>query len=142
MTSTDNFLRDGYIAQLTTTENQHLFKRSLGKVPHLIDSLIDCESEDDIWNRVCADKEKEDTVNHQLLLIPIGLLSSIFTDDSKGPIDMNMLFTLCIIILNIIRETDDLKSSAYISRALISFLILPHTSRKRTTHLSPTPDIF
>ena len=37
---------------------------------------------------------------------------------------MNMLFTLCVIILNIMQETDDLKSSAYI-RELISFLILP-----------------
>ena len=62
VTSTDYFLRDGYIAQLATITGQYLFK-SLDKVPK-IDALINCESEKDVWD------DKKDAVNHQLLPIP------------------------------------------------------------------------
>ena len=80
----------------------------IDRVP-AVDTLINCESEQDVWSRICADEAKEDAVNHQLL--PMGLLSSIFADGNKGPIDKEILYTLCVLVLDIVRETEDLKSS-------------------------------
>ena len=61
----------------------------------------------------------------------MGLLSSIFADDNNGPINNGTLYTLCVLVLDIIRETEDLKSSKYI-KALISFLVFPtHLKEKQ-----------
>ena len=61
----------------------------------------------------------------------MGLLSRIFADDSDGPINKGTLYTLCILVLDIIRETEDLKSSKYL-KALISFQVFPtHLKEKQ-----------
>ena len=61
----------------------------------------------------------------------MGLLSSIFADDNDGPINKETLYTLCVLVLDIVRETEDLKSSKYI-KALISFLVFPtHVKEKQ-----------
>ena len=61
----------------------------------------------------------------------MGLLSSIFADDNDGSINKETLYTLCVLVLDIVRETEDLKSSKYI-KALISFLVFPtHLKEKQ-----------
>ena len=136
MTSTEDFSKDGYLAQLTTGPDPHLFKK-LDRVPAIDSPLINCESEQDVWSRICADKAIEDPVNHQLLPIPMGLLSStIFADDNKGPVNKETLYTLCVLVLDIVRETEDLKSSKNI-KALICFLVLPtHMKEKQFTPIN------
>ena len=129
MTNTEDFSKDGYLAQLTTGPDAHLFKK-LDKVP-AVDTLINCESEQDVWSHICADEAAEDPVNHQLLPIPMGLLSSIFADDNKGPINKESLYTLCVLVLDIVRETEDLKSGKNI-KALICVLVLPtHLTKEK-----------
>lgn len=106
-----------------------LFK-SLDEVP-AVDTIINCDSELDVWKNICESKKAVNQVNHQLLPVPMGLLSSIFADDNNGPINNGTLYTLCVLVLDIIRETEDLKSSKYI-KALISFLVFPtHLKEKR-----------
>ena len=122
MTSTEDFSKDGYLAQLTTGPDAHLFKK-LDKVP-AVDTLINCESEQGVWNHICAEETVDDPVNHQLLPIPMD----------KGPINKETLFsTLRVLVLNIVREIKDLKLSKYI-KALICFLVLPtHLKEKHFT---------
>ena len=61
----------------------------------------------------------------------MGLLSRIFANDNKGPINKETLYILCVLVLDIVRETEDLKSSKYM-KALICFLVLPtHLKEKQ-----------
>ena len=81
MTSTEDFSKDRYLNQLATGPDAHLFKK-LDRVP-AINTLINCESEQDVWSHIYADEAAEDPVNHQFLPILMGLLSSIFADDNS-----------------------------------------------------------
>ena len=92
---------------------------------------MDCNNEQEVWSHICATKQTVKPVNHQLLPIPMGLLSSIFADDNKGPINKESLYTLCVLVLDIVRETEDLKSGKNI-KALICVLVLPtHLKEKQ-----------
>ena len=102
----------------------------MNEVP-AVETLINCNNEQEVWSQICAHKQAVNQVNHQLLPVPMGLLSSIFADDNDGPINKETLYTLCVLVLDIVRETEDLKSSKYI-KALISFLVFPtHLKEKQ-----------
>ena len=102
----------------------------MNEVP-AVETLIDCNNEQEVWNQISVHKQAVNPVNHQLLPIPMGLLSSIFADENDGPINKETLYTLCVLVLDIVRETEDLKSSKYI-KALISFLVFPtHLKEKQ-----------
>ena len=63
-------------------------------------------------------------MNHQLIPIPVGILSNIFTVNSKGDFNKDSLYSLCVFLLALIKDIDDIKTSAYI-KALITFLVFP-----------------
>ena len=133
MTSTENFFRDGYLADWT-----HHWRRSRF-IQETWQSPSDRHSHQ-LWiqtrwlelhlhrqsNRGCSESPTSPN--------PMGLLSSIFANDNKGPIDKETLCTLCVLILDIVREIEDLKSSKYI-KALICFLVL-HTRMKEKHQFS------
>ena len=92
---------------------------------------MNSNSEDDLWTNISEEIQfTEDTVNHQLIPIPVGILSNIFTADSKGDFDKDTLYSLCVFLLALIKDIDDIKTSAYM-KALFTFLVFPiHLSEK------------
>ena len=99
MTSTENFFRDGYLADWT-----HHWRRSRF-IQETWQSPSDRHSHQ-LWiqtrwlelhlhrqsNRGCSESPTSPN--------PMGLLSSIFANDNKGPIDKETLCTLCVLILD------------------------------------------
>ena len=78
-----------------------------------------------MWTNITAEIPfTETTVNHQLIPIPVGILSNIFNEDSKGDFNKDTLYSLCVFLLALIKDIDDIKTSAYI-KALITFLVFP-----------------
>ena len=63
-------------------------------------------------------------MNHQLIPIPVGILSNIFTVNSKGDFNKDTLYSLCVFLLALIKDIDNIKTSVYI-KALITFLVFP-----------------
>jgi hypothetical protein len=104
-------------------KDQKFFKKSK-KVLNL-DDCIKCSTEEELWNCIHQEETIETgRIFHQILPVPIGILTSIFNDKIKGPISATDLYSLCITILELIKEQEELKTSAYI-RALINFLATP-----------------
>ena len=108
-----------------------LFKK-LSNIPD-VNSFIQSSDENEVWSNICEEKPNDEgMISHQVFPIPIGILHEIIsTQDNSGDINCDTLYTLCILILELIREKEEFKSSAYI-RALIYFLTIPtHLKEKK-----------
>ena len=102
------------------------------KIPD-VNSLIQSSDENEVWSNICEEKPNDEgMISHQVFPIPIGILHEILsTQDNSGDINCDTLYTLCILILELVREKEDFKSSAYI-KALIYFLVIPiHLKEKK-----------
>ena len=98
-----------------------------------VNSLIQSSDENEVWSNICEEKPNDEgMISHQVFPIPIGILHEILsTQDNSGDINCDTLYTLCILILELVREKEDFKSSAYI-KALIYFLVIPiHLKEKK-----------
>jgi len=104
----------------------------LTKIPD-VNSLIQSSDENEVWSNICEEKPNDEgMISHQVFPIPIGILHEILsTQDNSGDINCDTLYTLCILILELVREKEDFKSSAYI-KEVIYFLVIPiHLKEKK-----------
>ena len=132
-TSTTTRDNDGILVQLVTQKEQKFFKKST-KVLNLADCMK-CSNEEQLWNVIRQEETVEEgRIIYQVLPVPIGIINTIFTDKNKGPISATDLYSLCITILEVIKDQEELKQSAYIN-ALVSFLATPvHLEEKNHQH--------
>ena len=108
-----------------------LFKK-LSNIPD-VNSLIQSSDEHEVWSYICTEEPNDKgIISHQVFPIPIGILHEILsTQDNSRDINCKTLYTLYIIILELIQEKEEFKSSAYI-KALIYFLAIPiHLKEKK-----------